>query len=358
MKLFRKKLLVLFSSILMVSFLGACSESATTDITNFGPGKERVEEVATTLEGDQFELLQQTANEYLQNLQLETITPAEVYEKVMFGSEEEFLIVDVRDSATFAKGYIEGAVNVPYALSADLDQIANLPKDKKLIVVCYSGHTASQAVALWNMLGYDAVVMDNGMGGWTSNTALASAIPTSTFDFEVAKESPTTSATYDYPEVSVEGVTDLASLLEATAKQYLASGKKTIITAKDLKEKLDSNDSSLFLVDIREPQDYQKGHIKNAINIPLKDLASKDNLSKLPTDKKLVLVGYNGYDASQATRILSQLNYDALTMFAGMRIWHSDRLVTGIDPISSEKLADFPTKGLNYNLGGEAAAAG
>lgn len=358
MKLFHKKLLTLLSSVLMVLFLAACSESTTTEIDNIGPGKERVEVPVEQLEGDHFELLQQASEEYLQNANFETITSEQVYNMLTFGSEEEFLIVDVRDPVTYASGHIEGSVNIAYKNTANLKQISDLPRDKKIIVVCYSGHTASQVVALWNMLGYEAIVMENGMGSWTKDTALASTIPTTTLDFEVVQESNEASATYDLPTVSVEEATDISSLLTAVSKQYLTSEKKTIISATDLKEKIDNNDSKIVLIDVRDQADYQKGHITKSINIPIKELASKENLAKLPTDKTIVLIGYNGYEASQATRILSQMGYDALTMYSGMRIWHSDRLLTGIDPISSEKLAELPTVGLNYNIGGEPTAAG
>lgn len=358
MKLFHKKLLVLLSSSLLVLFLGACSESTTSEIDNTGPGKERVEVVIEQLEGNHFELLQQASEEYLQNANFETVSSEEVFEMIMFGSEEEFQIVDVRDPVTFASGHIEGSVNIAYAETANLKQIGYLSKDKKIIVVCYSGHTASQVVALWNMLGYDAIVMENGMGSWTKDTTLASAIPTTTLDFEVVQEGNTASATFELPIVTIEEATDLPSLLAATSKQYLESGKGTIITAADLKQKVDNNSSDIMLIDLRDQSDYQKGHIEKAINIPIKELASKENLAKLPTDKKIVFIGYNGYEASQATRIASQLGYDALAMYTGMRIWHSNRLLTGIDPISSEKLAEYPTLALNYNLDGEPAAAG
>lgn len=358
MELFHKKLLVLLSSSFLLLFLGACSESATSEINNTGPGKERVEVVVEQLEGDHFELLQQASEEYLQNADFETVTSEAVFNMVTFGSEEEFQLVDVRDPVTFASGHIKGSVNIAYAETANLKKISNLSKDKKIIVICYSGHTASQVVALWNMLGYDAIVMENGMGSWTKDTTLASAIPTTTLDFEVVQEGNTLSTTNELPTVSIEEATDLPSLLSATSKQYLESGKGTIITAADLKEKIDNNDSDIVLIDLRDQADYQVGHIKKAINIPINELASKENLAKLPTDKKIVFIGYNGYEASQATRIVSQMGYDALTMYTGMRIWHSDQLLTGIDPISSEKLAEYPTLALNYNIGGEPAAAG
>jgi rhodanese-related sulfurtransferase len=44
------------------------------------------------------------------------------------------------------------------------DALAELPKDKKIIVYCYSGQTASQTTAILRLLGYEAYNMAFGMG--------------------------------------------------------------------------------------------------------------------------------------------------------------------------------------------------
>lgn len=42
-----------------------------------------------------------------------------------------------------------------------------LPKDKKIIVVCYTGQTAGQIVGVLKLLGYDACSLMGGMvNGW------------------------------------------------------------------------------------------------------------------------------------------------------------------------------------------------
>ena len=42
-----------------------------------------------------------------------------------------------------------------------------LPKDKKIIVVCYTGQTAGQVVSILRLLGYDACSLKGGMvNGW------------------------------------------------------------------------------------------------------------------------------------------------------------------------------------------------
>ncbi|WNF35880.1 rhodanese-like domain-containing protein [Bacillaceae bacterium IKA-2] len=358
MKLFHKKLLSLSSSVLMVLFLGACSESANTNIDNIGPGKERVEVEVEQFEGDHFELLQQASEEYLKNVTIESVLPNDVYNKFIFGSEEEFLIVDVRDVEAFAIGNIEGSVNIPYANTADANYLQDLPKDKKLIVVCFSGHTAAQTVALWSMLGYDAVTMEYGMGGWSTADGLGAPFIKQPFDFEVVNNPVQETGSYELPTLETETVANFSELILAQSKEYLSSGKSAVIPAPTVMEKVQEEADDVFLLDIRQENHYQNGHVQTALNIPVETLANKENLAKLPLDKQIIIIGYNATDASVANRVLNQLGYNAVAMHSGMRVWTSDTAVTGTGSIPVGSLGKLPVANLNFNLSGEAAAAG
>ena len=71
--------------------------------------------------------------------------------------------VSVRSAADFAKGHIAGAVNVPWGKGMERG-FSVLPKNKKLVVYCYTGQTAGQTTAALRVLGYDAVSLRGGMG--------------------------------------------------------------------------------------------------------------------------------------------------------------------------------------------------
>lgn len=356
MKVFQKKLLAFISAVAISSFLSGCSDSASTDLNNIGPGKERVEAEVSTLEGDQFELLQQASEEYLQSASFDSVQPSEVYKKVMFGDDEDFLIVDVREMDAFANGNIEGSINIPYSLSAEQSLIENLPKEKKLIVVCYSGHTASQTAALWNMLGYNAIPMEYGMGGWTTIEGLGAPFIKEPFEFIVETNNVQSTSIYDFPNIEKE-IASINDLILEQSKEYLSSGKGAVIQAPVVMEKIEANDKNIFLLDIRNLEHYQKGHVPNAINIPIDVLANLENLAKLPTDKQIITIGYNANDASIATRVLNQLGYNAVAMHSGMRVWTSDKSITGTTSIPVSSLGTYPVKDLNYNLDGESAEA-
>ncbi|PIE54630.1 MAG: sulfurtransferase [Dethiosulfovibrio peptidovorans] len=70
-------------------------------------------------------------------------------------------LLDIRKPEDYAEDHIEGAVNIPWADVGDV--LDELPKDKKIIVICYSGQTAGQTVALLKLLGFDCCSLKGGM---------------------------------------------------------------------------------------------------------------------------------------------------------------------------------------------------
>ena len=89
------------------------------------------------------------------------VSAADAFAIKVAGEDVQF--VDIRQAEDYAKGHIEGAVNIPWAKGMQAG-FADLPSDKKLLVNCYSGQTAGQAVGILNLLGYDAVSINSGMG--------------------------------------------------------------------------------------------------------------------------------------------------------------------------------------------------
>ena len=76
-------------------------------------------------------------------------------------------LLSVRGATDYAAGHVEGAINVGWRDVASAANLAKLPTDKQIVVICYTGHTASMVTALLNMLGYDAIAMKFGMTSWT-----------------------------------------------------------------------------------------------------------------------------------------------------------------------------------------------
>ncbi len=75
--------------------------------------------------------------------------------------------------------------------------------------------------------------------------------------------------------------------------------------------------SEAFILDVRNPSEFQKGHVENAVNVPLNDLRSR--MEELPEDREIwtyCLVGQRSYYAS---RVLSQNRYDVKNLSGGYK---------------------------------------
>jgi rhodanese-related sulfurtransferase len=83
--------------------------------------------------------------------------------KLVDSKDSSVVFLSVRSAEDFAKGHIAGATNIAWGKGMQ-EKFNTLPKDKKIIVYCYTGQTAGQTVAGLKMLGYDAVSLNGGMG--------------------------------------------------------------------------------------------------------------------------------------------------------------------------------------------------
>jgi len=84
--------------------------------------------------------------------------------------DEDMTILSIRSADHYAVGHIPGAINI--GLGDLVDNLDNINPDAPVYVYCYTGHSAAQATALLNMLGYDAYSLKFGMCSWTTDTAV------------------------------------------------------------------------------------------------------------------------------------------------------------------------------------------
>ena len=85
-----------------------------------------------------------------------------------------------------------------------------------------------------------------------------------------------------------------------------------------------------FILDVREPQEWDAGHIPGATLIPLGQIP--DRLDEIPQDQPVVVVCRSGNRSGQATQFLRQSGYGLTTsMSGGMNQWAAADLeiVTG-----------------------------
>lgn len=79
-------------------------------------------------------------------------------------------VVSIQRPEDYAAGHVPGAVNIPFNQIASKESLGKLPKDRKIVVVCYIGHMAASATLMLNQLGYEAYDLRFGTLGWNDET--------------------------------------------------------------------------------------------------------------------------------------------------------------------------------------------
>lgn len=281
------------------------------------------------------------ANEYFKSSPTPTIAAADLF-NVVQAKDAGYQIVDIRSAEHYALGHIDGAINIPFKTIADDESLAKLDDTKKVVVVCYTGHTASMANMVWNMLGYDALTLKFGMSGWVADKAIVGLdIPAKPGAGYPTVTTPTEAAgPFDAPELEGE-YADAAEAIKAQTKAYFANDLAPTIAVADVYNLVQAKDPSYQIVSVRKPEDYTKGHIDGAINILWTDIA--DNLDKIDPDKKVVVYCYTGHTGGEAAMFLNLMGYETYNMKFGMSGWNSDPAVGGAAGYDPAAVANYPT---------------
>ncbi|HKJ38644.1 MAG TPA: rhodanese-like domain-containing protein [Anaerolineales bacterium] len=90
------------------------------------------------------------------------------------------------------------------------------------------------------------------------------------------------------------------------------------VSAAELSEKL-KNGKRPLVVDVRQPEEFRRGHISGAKLIPLGELSSR--MKDLPKDKEIICVCASGSRSRSATKRLVNEGYNAVNMNGGMMSW-------------------------------------
>ena len=97
-------------------------------------------------------------------------------------------------------------------------------------------------------------------------------------------------------------------------QQFLVSLPRDYYTVRQINQvKALGKEQQALLVDIREPKEYASGHIKGAINLPLRSLT--DNLDRIPKTSPVILYCSTGYRTAMGVMALQMLGYDNVRGF-------------------------------------------
>ncbi|MHC1719184.1 MAG: rhodanese-like domain-containing protein [Clostridiaceae bacterium] len=216
-------------------------------------------------------------------------------------------ILDIRQKDVYDQGHVKGAINAPWGAGL-ADVLDKLPADKTIYVYCYTGQTAGQTVALLNMAGFKAKSVNLGWNLGISKVAGVEAI--------------TETTTNAFPQVTAAKID--ADVKAAIQKYFQGLGtisdakfKDYKVSETDAKALLDAGDKNVVFLSVRKAEDFTKGHIKGAVNIPF-GKGMEQKFSSLPKDKKIIVYCYTGQTAGQVVAGLRLLGYDAVSLNGGI----------------------------------------
>jgi rhodanese-related sulfurtransferase len=115
----------------------------------------------------------------------------------------------------------------------------------------------------------------------------------------------------------------VVNAVDKTPEQIVREAKAAIneVSVEEVKKMID-NKADIILLDVRDREEYETGHIPGAINISRGSLDFKVNLIIPDKNKKIIV--YCGLDlrGPLATKSLNDLGYKkAVNMIGGLKAW-------------------------------------
>jgi rhodanese-related sulfurtransferase len=337
---------------LSVSFVPGCDGADEDDDTGVEDEQEAPdddEDTGGVEDGEEtFDVSQEilaATGAYLDGSPAPTMSAADLYNAVIAG-DTSVQIVDIRAPEHFERGHVEGAINVPYEQITSQEQLDRLDDTKRVVVVCYTGHTASMTSMYLNQLGYDAVALEYGISGWTTDEDVYGLDPFPTGeagDYPLEKGIVEAEPAYDLPAISVDAGDVRAAIIECT-QAYFDTDPAATISADDVYDDVVAPDAPGYqILSVRSPDHYGFGHVPGAIDVAWATIADPANLRKLDPDKTIVVYGYTGHTGAQVSMFLNQMGYDAIDMEGGMSSWTSDADVRATSTYNPSEVPNYPT---------------
>jgi len=123
------------------------------------------------------------------------------------------------------------------------------------------------------------------------------------------------------PNPSVTELIDYEEFCGSVSNEAQEAATGSTITAPELRDMLDAG-KDLFLVDVREPAEYEIVKIPGSILIPNREILTGEALSRLPQDKPVVLYCRTGVRSAEALAAVKAAGFsDAVHVQGGVTAW-------------------------------------
>ncbi|MBD5117044.1 MAG: rhodanese-like domain-containing protein [Ruminococcaceae bacterium] len=95
------------------------------------------------------------------------------------------------------------------------------------------------------------------------------------------------------------------------------------ITQEDAKKMMDS-EKDFIILDVRTPEEFASGHIKDAVNIPNETIFDKEPTELTDKSQLILLYCRSGRRSKEAAKKLAKIGYTNIKEFGGIIDWKWD----------------------------------
>ena len=174
--------------------------------------------------------------------------------------QNPLLLFDLRSKGQFENSHVKGSVHAVCDVHAKQTIMPKIPQNMKIVLISEPEEIARETAQMMKSFGLDAHYLEGGFYSWKGKTE--------------------------------KGQT----------------GK--ILTAEQLESHLDQ----VFLLDVRNKDEFTEYQIPGSVNIPLGDLFNEKTLEKIPKDKTVVTICPHGNRAMVASFALTRAGIDSQTL--------------------------------------------
>jgi rhodanese-related sulfurtransferase len=288
-------------------------------------GKEKFELLSMKM--DSFETVRQHIDTWLETVEDKNVVTDTTVKEIVDNWEtnkDKYQILSVRNAEHYAQGHVPNAINIEFANIANEESLKQLDSNKSIIVYCYTGEKGQLSMTTLNLLNFKAKNISGGMMDWNLETFKESGKTpwNGIADYPIETTANTSTETYSTPAIETN-FTKAVDIIQAQAQtdlKTIASLKTSAV--KSIIDDWDNNKDKYQIVSLRDAEDYAKGHVPNAINIPWKQALKLDNLKKLDPNKTIIVYSERGFSGDTISLSLNLLGYKAHNMKFGLMDWN------------------------------------
>ncbi|MGN6613824.1 MAG: MBL fold metallo-hydrolase [Candidatus Nitrosocosmicus sp.] len=197
--------------------------------------------------------------------------------KIKLDNKEPLMLFDIRNSFEYEQKHIPGSAFALCNEESKQKIMPLLPKDVEIILIADDENYPKQISEMMRQIGLNAKYLKDGISSWK-------------WEFDASKPGKDISPT------------ELKMILDSCSST-------------------NTKQQNIFLLDVRQPDQFKQWNIDGSINIPLGKLSEEGSLRLIPKDKKIVTICPRGNMSTIAKLALERYGYNASSLEGGLKAW-------------------------------------